>query len=194
MDRNVSHGGVVIDRAAFADLLTFSRLVTAPFLTWLVASRRLDTAAVVLGIAWCTDFFDGRFARSALRDTLLKDWDLRADAWLAFCLAAGLGLGGYFPWWHLGPVAVIVFVGSILFTNPSAVMLGTGYLFGVFLWVVTSRGNLWWLPAVYVVVGLIASWRRFFRVILPAFWHGLVALVPGERRRGSKLVVDDWAD
>ena len=194
MDRSVSHLGVEVDRAAVADLLTFSRLLSVPFLTWLVASRHLDTAVVVVGLAWCTDFFDGRFARSAVRDTRLKDWDLRADSWVGVGLGVGLGLGGYFSWWILAPVAGAVFVASLAFENPSGVMVGTGYLLGIFLWVATYHGTLRWLPAAYLVVALIAGWKRFFRVVLPAVWHGLTAQLPGDRRRGTRLVIDDWVD
>lgn len=194
MNRNVGYLGVVIDRAAVADLLTFSRLLSAPLLAWLVGNRHLDEAVVVVGLAWCTDFFDGRFARSAARDTILKEWDLRADSWIGVGLGLGLGLGGYFSWWILAPVAAAVFVGSVVCTNPALVMVGTGYLFGVFVWGATQHGTLWWLPALYVMVALIASWRRFFGVVLPVLVHGLRAMLPGDHRRGSAMVLDDWLD
>lgn len=194
MDRNTGYRSVAIDRAAVADLLTFSRLLSAPLLAWLVAKRHIDAAAVVVGLAWCSDFFDGRFARSAVRSTRLKEWDLRADSWVGVGLGLGLGLGGYFSWWILAPVVAVVFVGSLVFTNPSVVMVGTGYLFGVFLWAVIRHGTLRWLPAVYVVAALMVSWRRFFGVVLPVCWRGLKALVRGDRRRGSRLVLDDWLD
>ena len=148
----------------------------------------------MLGFAWCTDYFDGRFARSAPRETILKEWDLRADAWLAVALGVGLGLSGLISWWLLAPVAVVVFVGSVLFANPAPVMVGTGYLFGVFLWSVTQWGGLRWLPVTYLVVGLLANWRRFFRIVLPAFWYSLTALVPGKRPRSRTLVLDDGVD
>lgn len=194
MDRHVRYLGVVVDRAAVADLLTFSRLLSAPFLAWLVASRHVDGAAIVVGLAWCTDFFDGRLARSAVRDTILKEWDLRTDSWMAVALGVGMGLGGYFSWWVLGPVAAVVFVASVTFRNPSLVMVGTGYLFGAFLLAATQHGTLRWLPALYVVVALIAGRRRFFGVVLPAVWNGLTAVLPGHRSRGTTLVVDDWLD
>ena len=194
MDRNITHEGVWIDRATLADLLTFSRLLSAPLLAWLVAVRSLDTAVVVVGLAWCTDFFDGRCARATPRDTRLKEWDLRADAWLAVGLGTGLGLGGYFSWWLVAPVAGLVFVGSLLFVNPAPVMVGIGYLSGMFLWAVLHRGSLWWLPGVYLSVLLVLNWRRFWGVIMPAFWRGLTVLGPGDRRRGTSLVLDDWVD
>ena len=194
MNRNVSHLDGAIDHAAVADLLTFSRLLSAPLLAWLVAHRRIETALVVLGLAWCTDFFDGRFARSAGRDTRLKNWDLRADSWVGVGLGVGLMLGGYFSWWIVAPVAAVVFVGSLTFTNPAVVMMGTGYLFGSFLWAASHHGTLRWLPAVYVVVALIAGGRRFFGVVLPVWFRGLRAMLPGDCRRGAGLVLDDWLD
>ena len=194
MSGNVIHQGVGIDRALVADLLTLSRLLSAPLLLWLVATSSLDVAVVVLGLAWCTDYFDGRFARSAPRETIFKEWDLRADAWLAVALGTGLGLSGLISWWVIAPVAIIVFVGSVLFANPAAIMVGTGYLFGVFLWSVTQWGGLNWLPAVYLVVALLANWKRFFGIILPALWNGLMVVVPGKRPRGRALVLDDWVD
>jgi phosphatidylglycerophosphate synthase len=194
MSRNIIHQDAGIDRALVADLLTLSRLLSAPILLWLVAVRSMDVAVIGLGFAWCTDFFDGRFARSTPRDTMLKEWDLRADAWLAAALGIGLGLGGYLQWWVLAPVVAVVMVGSAWFANPAAVMVGTGSLFGMFLWVVTQRGALWWLPAAYLVAALLAGWKRFFGVVLPAVWHGLMAIVQGERHSGRALVIDDWAD
>lgn len=194
MNPNGGYLGVAIDRAAVADLLTFSRLLSAPLMAWLVANRYLDAAVLVLGLAWCTDFFDGRFARSAARDTILKEWDLRADSWVGVALGLGLGLGGYYSWWILAPVAVAVFVGSVLSTNPALVMVGTGYLLGIFVWGATQHGTLRWLPAVYVLVALIVSWKRFFGVVLPVLVRGLRAMVPGDHSRGSAMVLDDWLD
>ncbi|MDE0171555.1 MAG: hypothetical protein OXS29_18925 [bacterium] len=194
MERNLGAEGVVVDRAAVADLLTFSRLVSAPLLAWLVANRHVDMAVGLVGLAWCTDYFDGRFARAAARDTRLKRWDLRADSWVAVGLGLGLGFGGYVSWWTVAPVAAVVFVGSLVSHNPSVVMMGTGYLLGVFLWSATIHGTLRWLPAFYLTVALIASWRRFFGVVLPVWVRGLRLMARGERRRDSHLVLDEWLD
>ena len=194
MDGNIPHRGVGFDRANVADLLTFSRLLSAPVLAWLVGFRSLDTAIVVVGFAWCTDFLDGRFARSAPRDTRLKGWDLRADAWLAVGLGIGLGCGGYFSWWLMAPIAGLVFLGSVLLANPSSVMVGIGILSAMFLWAVLHNASLWWLPGVYVVALLVANWRRFWAVIMPALWRSLVVRAVGERGRGRGLVLDEWVD
>ena len=194
MDGNITDRGVGTDRANLADLLTLSRLLVTPLIAWLVAARSLDTAVVLLGFAWCTDILDGRLARAALRVTRLNGWDLRADAWLSAGLGVGLGLGGYFSWWIVAPVAGVAFVGSLLFTNPSPVMVGIGALSGMFLWTVLRQASLWWLPGVYLAALLLADWRRFWGVILPALWYSLMALAPGDRRRETSLVLDDWVD
>ena len=194
MDGNIPHRGVGLDRANVADLLTFSRLLSAPVLAWLVGFRSLDTAIVVVGFAWCTDFLDGRFARAAPRDTRLKGWDLRADAWLAVGLGIGLGCGGYFSWWLMAPIAGLVFLGSVLLANPSSVMVGIGILSAMFLWAVLHNASLWWLPGVYVVALLVANWSRFWAVIMPALWRSLVVRAVGERGRGRGLVLDEWVD
>ena len=194
MGRNLICPGAGLDRADLADLLTFSRLLSTPFLAWLVSTRSLDAAIVFVGIAWCTDFFDGRLARTAPRATCLKQWDLRADAWLAAGLGVGLGLGGYFSWWIVAPVAGLLVVGSLLFTNPSSVMIGIGVLSAMFLWVVSDRARLWWLPGLYLAILLVLSWRRFSRVVMPALWYSLLAFLPGGRRRAKTLVLDDWVE
>ena len=195
MDGKVSHSGAIsIDRADLADLLTFSRLLAAPLVAWLTATRSLNTTMVVVGLAWCSDFFDGRLARSARRETRLKEWDLRADLWLATGLGVGMGLAGYVSWWVIAPIAGFVFVGSLLLTNPSTTMVGLAVLYVMFLWNLVSRGGWWWLPALYLLVLLIADWERFREVILPALWRSLAALVPGERLRPRSMVLDDWAD
>ena len=194
MDGNIRQRGVGFDRANVADLLTFSRLLSAPVLAWLVGFRSLNTAIVVVGFAWCTDFLDGRFARAAPRDTRLKGWDLRADAWMAVGLGVGLGYGGYFSWWLVAPLAGLVFLGSVLLANPSSVMVGIGILSAMFLWAVLDNASLWWLLGVYVVVLLVANWRRFWRVIMPALWRSLTVRAVGERGRGRGLVLDEWVD
>jgi hypothetical protein len=73
-------------------------------------------------------------------------------------------------------------------------MMGTGYLFGVFLWSATFHGTLRWLPALYLTVALIVGWRRLFGVVLPVWVRGLRLMARGERRRESGLVLDDWLD
>ena len=73
-------------------------------------------------------------------------------------------------------------------------MVGIGILSAMFLWAVLHNASLWWLPGVYVVALLVANWRRFWAVIMPALWRSLVVRAVGERGRGRGLVLDEWVD
>lgn len=193
MDRDASGVGTGLDRADVADLLTLARLLSAPIMLWLVSIRSLDAAVLVAVIAWWTDFLDGRLARKADRETRLKDWDLRADAWLASAMGLGLGLAGYFSWRVAVPLAVVVLVMSVLLSNPAAVMVGVAAQYGMFIVAMYLWADLGWLGVLHVILFIGATWRRFLGVLLPAFWAGVVALVSG-RRRDRRLVLDDWAE
>ena len=193
MDRDASGIGTGLDRADVADLLTLARLLSAPIMLWLVSNRSLDVAVLLVVIAWWTDFLDGRLARKAGRETRLKDWDLRADAWLASAVGLGLGLAGYFAWWVAVPVAAVVLVMSVLLSNPAAVMVGVAAQYGMFIVAAYLWADLWWLVVLHVIVFLVAGWRRFWDVVWRAFWAGLAGLVSG-RRRHRRLVLDDWVE
>ena len=193
MDRDASGVGAGLDRADVADLLTLARLISAPIMLWLVSIRSLDAAVLVAAIAWWTDFLDGRMARKADRESRLKEWDLRADAWLASAMGLGLGLAGYFSWWVIAPLAAVVLFMSVLLSNPAVVMAGVGGQYGMFLMAIYLWADLWWLGVLHVLVFLVAGWKRFWGVVLPAFWAGIAALVSG-RRRDRRLVLDDWAE
>lgn len=195
MDSNLCRRAVIIDRASVADLLTLTRVVIAPVIAWLLATRHLDAAVIALGFAWLTDLLDGRFARTAPRSTRLRDWDFRADAWLASWLVVGLGGGGYISWWIVAPTAIPAFAGLLLLGNPAPVMVGHLVLSVIFLWTVTrAGGRLWWLPGAYVLILLVLGWKRFFRVVLPALWSGLTALHPKAWGRRRSMALDDWVD
>ena len=187
----------VMDRAQLADLLTFSRLLAGPVLVALLAGRRLEAAALFLTLAWFTDFFDGRMARSSDRPTRLNGWDLRADAWLAAGLGIGLGLGGYLTWWLAGPLSLFVFAGAVLLVNPAPVMVGIGALTGLTLLTFVTEDSWWWVPAGALLILLVPSRKRFLHTILPALWAGVVSLTTGEdpeaETRGRRLTVDEWA-
>lgn len=193
MDRDASEVGTGLDRADAADLLTLARLISAPIMLWLVSNRSLDAAVLLVVVAWWTDFLDGRLARKAHRETRLKDWDLRADAWLASAVGLGLGFAGYFSWWVVAPLAAVVLVMSVLLSNPAAVMVGVAVQYGMFLMATYLWSGLWWLGVLHVLVFLGAGWKRFWGVVMPAFWAGVAALVSG-RGRDRRLVLDDWVE
>ena len=177
MDRDVSGVRTGLDRADVADLLTLARLLSAPIMLWLVSIRSLDAAVLLAVIAWWTDFLDGRLARRADRESRLKDWDLRADAWLASAIGLGLGLAGYFSWRVAVPLAAAVLVMSVLLSNPSVVMVGVAVQYGMFILATYLWADLWWLGVLHVLALLGAGWKRFWGVVMPAFWAGLAALV-----------------
>lgn len=193
MDRDASSVETGLGWADVADLLTLARLVSAPILLWLVSIRSLDAAVLVAVVAWWTDFLDGRLARKGHRESRLKDWDLRADAWLASAMGLGLGLAGYFSWWVAAPPAAVVLAMSVLQSNPALVMAGVGVQYGMFIMAMHLWADLWWVGVLHVIVFLGTGWKRFWGVILPAFWASLAALVSG-RRSHRGLVVDDWAE
>lgn len=187
------NGGM--DRAQLADLLTFSRLLAAPVLVTLLAGGRLEAAALFLTLAWFTDFFDGRMARSADRPTRLNGWDLRADAWLAAGLGIGMGLGGYLTWWIAGPLSLFVFLGSVLLANPAPVMIGYGLLTGMMLLVFVTENSWWWIPMGAILVLLVPTRQRFLKGVMPALWAGLTALAAGEKEEAGerRLTVEEWS-
>ena len=183
-----------MDRAFLADALTSARIVMAPVLAALLAQRRIDAAAIVLGVAWATDFLDGRAARGASRPTKLNGWDLRVDAWLAVGQGVGLGFGGYVSWWLIGPITALVAWGSVTLRNPSPVMVGIGALSGALVWVILFESAVWWLPVAYGVILWIVDWNRFWQVIMPALWRGVVSIVRFERHEDRRMVLDEWVD
>ena len=193
MDRDAPGVGTGLDRADMADLLTLARLICIPIILWLVSIRRMDAAVLVVVVAWWTDFLDGRLARKAHRESRLKDWDLRADACLASAMGLGLGLAGYFSWWVVAPLAAVVVVNSIRPSNLAVVMAGVGVQYGMFILAMRVEADLWWVSVLHVIVFLGAGWRRFWDVLLPAFWESSGALVPGRSRHRGR-VVDDRAE
>ena len=183
-----------MDRAFLADAMTSARIVMAPVMAALLAQGRVDAAAVVLGLAWLTDFLDGRLARGAARPTRLNGWDLRVDAWLAVGQGVGLGFGGFFSWWLVGPVTGLVAWGSVTLRNPSPVMVGIGALSGGLIWVILFEAALWWLPVAYGLILWMFDWNRFWTVVMPALWRGVVSIARRERHTERRMVLDEWVD
>jgi hypothetical protein len=82
---------------------------------------------------------------------------------------------------------------SVLLSNPAAVMVGVAVQYGMFLMATYLWSGLWWLAVLHVLVFLGAGWKRFWSVVMPAFWAGVAALVSG-RGRDRRLVLDDWVE
>ncbi len=180
-------------KAQIADALTVSRVLLAVVLAVAVASGSFPTAAVIVVVAWLTDLLDGRIARATNTDTRLGDWDFRIDVSLAAAILIGLGLSGFASvWLVLTPIAVLT--GLTLVTgNPAPSMLLVAIAYGWFLWLLLDqRPPLWWLPIAAIVLLLVIDWRRFFSVILPAFFKGIAALGRSDLPDSSP-VLDRWA-
>ena len=179
--------------AWIADALTASRVFLAVLVLVAVASGSFPAATVVLVVAWLTDLLDGRFARAAATETRLGAWDFRIDVSLGAAILIGLTFNGMASAW-LVVVAIAVLAGlTVLTGNPAPAMLFLAFAYAWFLWLLLDlRPFLWWLPFAAIVVLLIVDWRRFFRVILPAFFRGLSTLGRSEGPDAGP-VLDRWA-
>jgi len=180
-------------RALIADVLTATRAVLAVFLAVTLASGSFPIAIVVLVIAWATDLLDGRLARAAEEDTRLGDWDFRIDVSLGIAILVGLTLSGLASMWVV--IAVVATLGgfTLVSGNPAPAMLLLAFAYALFLWLLLDlQPGLWWLPFASIVVLLVVDWRRFFKVILPAFFRGLATLGRSDSPEGGP-VLDRWA-
>ncbi|MBT8211913.1 MAG: CDP-alcohol phosphatidyltransferase family protein [Acidimicrobiia bacterium] len=192
-DHALPEGPQGVARAVTADVLTGSRAVLAVAVMLAVGSNRFDWAAVFVTLAWITDFFDGRLARSTDHPTRLGDWDLRIDITLGIGILLGLGWSGWLAWPAVLVPLVVLGALAIAMHNPSPTMLLLAYIYVAFFWVlIVERPLGGWLP--FAALPLIATldWGRFTRVILPVFFKGMAALARGERTPNTKPVLDEW--
>lgn len=174
--------------ARIADALTASRLVIAVLLVPLLAGGRLETAGLALGLAWVTDFLDGRFARATRSPTRLGAWDLPVDTSVGIGALVGLAVGGYLP---IPLAAVVLVLFGALYAGTrnyaaSAVLQAVGYG-GVLvrLWA-TSSSARWWPVLVAATIGVLER-DRFVHDTLPSFFSGIATLfgLRGSERRGD---------
>lgn len=180
-------------RAVIADMLTASRILLAMLLAFAVAIDSWPFATVILVIAWLTDLLDGRLARATSEPTRLGDWDFRVDVALGVAILIGLMLSGIASSW-LVVAAVATLAGLTIMTgNPAPSMLLLAFAYGWFLWILLDRRpTFWWLPFSSIVFLLIVDWRRFFSVILPAFFRGLSTFSQSDNPDPTP-VLDRWA-
>ena len=184
---------VGMKRAFVADILTGCRLVIAVIVAAVVGAQSLDWAAVLISVAWLTDFLDGRIARSTDQQTRLHAWDLRADAILGIGLLVGMAIGGYLAWWTV-PILVGLLGGATqLLKNPSPAMLMLGLTYARFLWLMLFETKQFgWMPFAMLPVLAIFDWHRFIRVIMPAFFKSAAALLRGRAKSDMEPILDDW--
>lgn len=161
-----------------ADALTAGRAALGVPLGIAGASGRWTLCMWLLGIAWWSDFLDGRLARRAGGGTRFGEWDMTADTVVGSGLMVGLTVGGHVsPWWSLAAGALAI--GYVVRRNPAIGMLIQAIAYGAALLLAAGAGAEGFWPAV-VTIGLIAvlDVRRLFGYVLPTFFAGLA----GRRR------------
>jgi phosphatidylglycerophosphate synthase len=181
-------------RAALADVLTGSRLLIGVVLIGALRADRVLLFAILLSVAWATDVFDGRLARSAGRPTLFGDSDMLVDTWVGACVLLGFGLSDRAPLWLV--VTGIVLLGGIyLWTrNPAVSQVLQAFGYGAALWLVfVSEDVSLALPLGTLALLMLVEYKKFFGKVLPMFFQGVAALVKGERYQGPSTdpVTDD---
>jgi cardiolipin synthase len=100
------------------NLLSFSRIVLAPLVFWLLVSGRFIGASVLFLIAGLSDWADGWLARRfSWQSRLGKLLDPIADKLLVFLTCLGLSLTGKIPWWLFDLIIgrdVLILMGGLI--------------------------------------------------------------------------------
>ena len=150
--------------------------------------------AILLSVAWATDVFDGRLARSSGRATLFGDTDMLVDTWVGACVLLGLGLSDRAPFWLV--LTGIVLLGAIyLWTrNPAVSQVLQAFGYGGALWLIfVSADASVAIPLGTLAVLMLLEYRKFFGKVLPMFFEGVAAFFKGEHYEGPSIdsVIDD---
>jgi phosphatidylglycerophosphate synthase len=170
--------------ARWADLLTGGRILMALPLGVAGYGGNITATAVLLSLAWWSDFLDGRLARRAGGGTRLSGWDLGADTLVGAGLMTGLVAGGHIlvPW---GVAAALLGLGYIAFDNPSLGMLLQAIAYGSALWLAAGQATFGLVVAVATIAAItILSLPRLFGYLLPTFFRGLLGKVDKESDDG----------
>ena len=163
-----------------ADGLTVMRVLLAVAVVPVLGTGRTTIAAVLVGSAWLSDFFDGRAARASATPTRLGELDLWADTLVGAGAVLGFVVAGRLPL-PMGVGVVVLLAAFALTGNEAMSMLlqATGY--GLVLWH-TGRdghtGSLVWLLAVIAGVAVVNR-RVFWERSLPTFFAGVAAMLRG---------------
>ena len=169
--------------ALTADSLTALRLVIALALAPLVILGLWSVVAIMISVAWVTDFADGRFARMAEGGTRLGRWDMSIDTAVGASLLVGLMLHGVVPdlvgLGLLGVLGLLHAAGNIA---ASMLLQLAGFLPTLLiLW--EDRPDWWWAPFASLAVIAIFDWRRLVFSNIPAFARGVTGRFEGVRAR-----------
>jgi hypothetical protein len=178
--------------ALLADVLTASRAVLAVVAMLLLADGALGAAAVVVAVGWLTDAADGALAKAAGGGTRLGDWDMPADTAVGAGVLAGLAIHGWFP--PILAVILLAVLGTayLYFRNPAISQALQAVAWAALFWRLWTDRSPWgWVP-VAVAAGIgVAEQRRFTRVILPAFFRGVVSAARFRRSSSFRLPEED---
>lgn len=172
-------------RAMLADVLTGSRIVIGVVLVGALVTDRVLIFAILLSVAWATDVFDGRLARSSGRKTFFGDSDMLVDTWVGACVLVGLGLSERAPLW-LVVIGIVVFGAIYLASrNPAVSQVLQAFGYGAALWLIfTSEDASLAIPLGTLAVLMLLEYRKFFGKVLPMFFDGVAAFAKGERYEG----------
>jgi cardiolipin synthase len=162
-----------------ADGLTLVRVLLALVMLWVGLSlgrAALDTAAILLILAWATDLLDGPLARRAHcdRQTWIGDHDLEVDVALSLGLLAYLILGGYVA--PLIGAGYVVICGFLLWWSRSR-HLAMAVQAPVYLILIYSALRYafpyGWIVIGWILMSVLVTWPRFPKVIVPEFIEGM---------------------
>ncbi|MBQ5557475.1 MAG: CDP-alcohol phosphatidyltransferase family protein [Aeriscardovia sp.] len=82
------------------NVISFLRIVSIPFIAWLIATRRPVAALIVLAVSGASDGLDGYIARRFDQVSVLGQiLDPIADRLLIICSALALAIARIVPWW-----------------------------------------------------------------------------------------------
>lgn len=172
-----------------ADALTLTRALLALVLAVVLARGRLAPAAVLLSVAWLTDFADGRVARAGRGRTRLGGFDLPADTLVGAGVLVGLAADGYVP----APVAAAVLLvlggGFLVLRNEALSMALQAVGYNGLLW--TARSAHLWAPVITIAAIAVLDRRRFTRIVLPGFFGGMRSALALRRGSGFRLPSDE---
>ena len=84
------------------NLISLLRIISIPFIAWLMARHEMVPALIVLAISSASDGVDGILARKLNQVSKIGQiLDPLADRLLIFCSILALGVAGIIPWWML---------------------------------------------------------------------------------------------
>jgi phosphatidylglycerophosphate synthase len=174
--------------AVLADVLTGSRLVLGVAAAGALVGDDVHLFSILLSVAWATDVFDGRLARSSGRSTFFGESDMLIDTWVGACVLAGFGLSDRAPLWLI--ITGIVVLGAVyLWTmNPAVSQVLQAIAYGAALWLIfTSEDATVAIPLGTLAVLMLLEYKKFYRKVLPMFFGGVAAFVKGERYEGPTI-------